>query len=162
VVNYRQHVEDIATADAAVVVEKDKQYGASWCKRGGVGAYMVMIRKVDRMEEACQKRGYNIFEAVARDNRSEGLIDDIRDLRQYLLLIEAYLVETGAVGIQGSKQNEEKLVEDVCGFEFDSSGLRCYLAPRHTGDHLARLPEPHKDPHYNRDSWHEGETDGRI
>jgi hypothetical protein len=64
-------------------------YGTSWKKRGGVGAFMMAARKWDRLELAVGKYDYNIFRAVEGDKRAEGIMDDIRDLRRYLLLIEA-------------------------------------------------------------------------
>lgn len=95
--NYRPHIEPLAKNDAEVVVEKDKQYGASWCKRGGTGAYHVFIRKFDRLEEWTKKFQYDMWQAIREDNRPEGIIDDIRDIRGYLLLIEAYAIENGMV-----------------------------------------------------------------
>lgn len=78
----------IATEDVAVLVSKDKEYGGSWKKRGGVGAYMMAARKYDRIEVQAKRHDYDIFAAIAADTRSEGLLDDIRDLRRYLMLIE--------------------------------------------------------------------------
>lgn len=72
-------------------------YGESWCKRGGVGAYMMLARKWDRLEQRVQAHGYDIFEAVVKDTRREGVIDDIRDLRRYLALVEAKLIERGHI-----------------------------------------------------------------
>lgn len=86
---YRALIPGIAQEDVKGLVEKDAEYGASWKKRGGVGAYMTMIRKVDRLETQCQKHGYDIFKACTMDGGNEALLDTIRDLRRYLMLIEA-------------------------------------------------------------------------
>ena len=40
---------------------------------------------------------YDIFAHIALDTRSEGLIDDVRDLRRYLLLVEAEMLAQGVV-----------------------------------------------------------------
>lgn len=87
---YREFIPIIADEDTKRVLKKDEEYGASWKKRGGVGAYMVMIRKVDRLETQCARHGYDIFKALESDAEgSESLLDTIRDLRSYLDLIEA-------------------------------------------------------------------------
>lgn len=95
--NYHSHLRDIASKDVDEVIKKDHEYGASWKKRGGVGAYFVIVRKIDRLEEQVKKHVYNIFEAIRGDSREEGVIDDIRDLRRYLMLVEAEMMEQGVV-----------------------------------------------------------------
>ena len=87
----------IAEEDVRTLNEKDKDYGSSWKRRGGVGAFMMLARKWDRLEQQVQLVGYDIFEAVTNDIRDEGLIDDLRDLRRYLLLVESELVFRGTV-----------------------------------------------------------------
>lgn len=64
-------------------------YMGSWKKRGGQGAFMMLARKWDRLEVAVEGYDWDIFEAMRKDTRSEGILDDIRDLRQYLMLVEA-------------------------------------------------------------------------
>lgn len=81
----------IAQEDIMETVRKDEEYGASWKQRGGVGAFMMLARKWDRIEEQVQRLHYDIFEAIFKDTRDEGLIDDIRDLRRYLLLVENHI-----------------------------------------------------------------------
>ena len=70
--------------------EAEKSYGDSWRKRGGVGAFMMLARKWDRLELQAEACSYDIFNAVEGDSREEGVLDDIRDLRRYLLLVEAW------------------------------------------------------------------------
>lgn len=84
-------LDDIAREDVAGLRRAHQSYGDSWKRRGGPGAYLVTIRKADRLELQVSKHGYDIFKAAEEDPRSEGVIDDIRDLRRYLLLIEAEL-----------------------------------------------------------------------
>lgn len=86
---YIHLVLEIADNDVRVLKEKDAEYGGSWLKRGGVGAYMMACRKFDRLEEQVKKRGWDVFAAAEADDRAEGILDDIGDLRRYLLLIEA-------------------------------------------------------------------------
>lgn len=94
---YHQWLAPVSNGDVVEAINKDTEYGASWKKRGGTGAFHVMWRKVDRIEEQVKKHGYDIFEAVATDPRKEGVIDDIRDLRRYLLLLEAELINRNAL-----------------------------------------------------------------
>lgn len=98
------YLKDVADQDVMSIREAEKNYGSSWKKRGGVGAFMMLARKWDRLENALKpndKTGYSasaynsrcvpwdILEALNIDDRPEGIIDDIRDLRCYLLLVEA-------------------------------------------------------------------------
>ena len=89
------HVDAVAAADVEGVKKAFQSYGDSWKKRGGAGAFMVTARKWDRLENFLQSRGYDIFAAAQEDSRAEGIIDDIRDLRRYLLLWEAELIARG-------------------------------------------------------------------
>lgn len=83
--NYPQ-ILAIATKDVNILQEKGKHYGRSWILRGGVGAFMMLARKWDRIENMSKASGYDILNAIANGG---DLIDDIRDLRAYLLLVES-------------------------------------------------------------------------
>lgn len=107
---YREHIETIAMEDAKLVAQKDAEYGASWKKRGGVGAFMVMSRKIDRLEEQCRRHGYDIFKAIRDDSTGESLVDTIRDLRCYLDLIEA---ESRVIQIRDDIDRRNPLRSDV-------------------------------------------------
>lgn len=110
------HLQAVADADVAGLKKAQKSYGDSWKKRGGVGAFMMLARKWDRLEEALRPgegasqgsarvvrnttdacAAYDIFRAAELDKRPEGIIDDIRDLRRYLLLVESELIARGTV-----------------------------------------------------------------
>lgn len=95
----------VQAADKANVVSKDRSYGASWKKRGGIGAFMMAARKWDRIEVMMQQRGYDIFAGIAeaagdRQGIDGTVLAEIRDLRRYLTLIEAQMVAVGAVVIR--------------------------------------------------------------
>ena len=95
-----QRIKALAMQDATILEEKDKHYGASWKKRGGVGAYMVTARKWDRIETICEAYGYDIFKAASKTGMEETVLDTIRDLRRYLLLVEEFILyERTAKGI---------------------------------------------------------------
>lgn len=88
----KKDLSAVAAEDVRVLVEKDAEYGSSWCRRGGVGAFMMLARKFDRIETQSLKHGYDIFAAIRADPRPEGLLDDVQDLRRYLALVEAYII----------------------------------------------------------------------
>ena len=84
-------VKEIADYDAEILEHAQKSYGDSWKKRGGVGAFMMLARKWDRLENQTKKFNYDIFETIYADPSPEGILDDIGDLRRYLFLVEAEL-----------------------------------------------------------------------
>lgn len=78
----------LAESIVRMLEAKGNHYGDSWRKRGGPGAFMVMARKWDRIENMAAAKGYDIFELC---HTNEGDInDDIDDLIGYLLLIREY------------------------------------------------------------------------
>ena len=83
-INLRKLTEE----DIERLVMAELSYGDSWKKRGGVGAFMMLARKWDRLEKQVWNYGWDIFKAIQDDDRPEGVLDDIRDLRRYLLLVE--------------------------------------------------------------------------
>ena len=78
-------MSSLALNDVQQLKVKGKMYGNSWKKRGGVGAFMVMARKWDRIENICEGHGYSIFSAMT-ENEGD-IADDIDDLIRYLMLI---------------------------------------------------------------------------
>ena len=84
-----QKVNVLATEDVKGLHEAEQSYGDSWKKLGGVGAFMMLARKWDRLENQVTKVNYDVFQAIKEDTRPEGILDDIQDLRRYLLLVEA-------------------------------------------------------------------------
>jgi len=106
---YLNRLRDVADEDVKGLMKAQQSYGDSWKRRGGVGAFMMLARKWDRLENAMTtpvvlRAGdgeemavdrYDIFARTLADGRAEGLIDDIRDLRRYLLLVEGELRARG-------------------------------------------------------------------
>lgn len=107
-------VQSVAEEDVGALHIAEQSYGNSWKKRGGIGAFMMLARKWDRLEKQVNECGYDIFAAILTDPRSEGVIDDIRDLRRYLLLVEAeYEIEMR--GLDEPEPDEPELFkEDRC------------------------------------------------
>ena len=86
-----QIIEDMARSDNDQLYEADKSYGDSWCKRQGPGAWMVTVRKYDRLENQLKNMNYDIFGLLMEDTSEDGPWDDIGDLTRYLLLIRCYV-----------------------------------------------------------------------
>ena len=99
-------VQDLCLNDHVSLCKAEKTYGNSWKKRGGVGAFMMLARKWDRIENLTQKYDYDIFRTIEEHPEETGVIDDIRDLRRYLLLVEAEMVQTGYI-LSGIEEEEE-------------------------------------------------------
>lgn len=90
--NNMEFLDEIAENDVEKIKEKDKEYGSSWKKRGGIGAFHMLARKWDRLEVAVKIFGDDIFRAIEEDERVEGVLDDVRDLRRYLMLVESEII----------------------------------------------------------------------
>ena len=90
-----KRILSIAKKDFLKLEKAEKSYGTSWRKRGGVGAFMMLARKWDRSEQQVHIQEYDIFKAYAEDKRTEGVLDDIQDLRRYLLLVEEHITKGG-------------------------------------------------------------------
>jgi len=91
----RETLRQITNGDVEGLLKAEQSYGDSWKKRGGVGAFMMLARKWDRIENQVKEHGWNVFLAMERDRRPEGIADDIKDLRCYLLLVEDFINTTG-------------------------------------------------------------------
>ena len=88
-------INNIAKNDVSKLIQAEKSYGISWRKRGGGAAFMMLARKWDRIEQQVESQNYDVFEAYAKDSREEGILDDIQDLRRYLLLVEEHITKGG-------------------------------------------------------------------
>lgn len=105
--DYHRHLQAIADEDVKFVKNKDASYAGSWKKRGGIGAFMMLARKWDRLENMASVANWDIFKVLFNSfelNGEDGSpIAEIRDLRRYLLLLEAYIEET-APEVIGTEQ----------------------------------------------------------
>ena len=99
-----EKVIELSNEDSLALHEAEKSYADSWKKRGGVGAMMMLARKWDRIENQVQNDNYDVFTAISNDASSDGIIDDIRDLRRYLLLVEAEMVMRGTVNAERRRE----------------------------------------------------------
>lgn len=110
---YHKHLQSIAKNDIAYVERKDAQYKASWKQRGGPGAFFTIVRPMDRLQSMAEgwKRSYDIFDMISYeglDGPDGSMIACVRDLRRYLLLVEAEMVER----LQQKHKGDAVLAED--------------------------------------------------
>ena len=90
-------IGQLSHADYEQLIVSGRSYGDSWKKRGGVGAFMMLARKWDRIEKQTTEQNWDIFQAIHANPTDSGIIDDIRDLRRYLLLVEAEMMLNGPI-----------------------------------------------------------------
>ena len=72
-------MKDLAQEDILSLIESEKSYGDSWKRRGGTGAFMMLARKFDRIEQQAESCNYDVFVAGNRFGGEDGLLDDIGD-----------------------------------------------------------------------------------
>ena len=90
--NKWENMRNIAQRDLEALKKAEESYGNSWRRRGGVGAFMMLARKFDRIEHQSERHAWDIFEAGEAFKGEAGLLDDIRDLRRYLILVEDFIL----------------------------------------------------------------------
>ena len=102
-----ENIKGIAQKDLEALSRAQSSYGDSWRRRGGGGAFMMLARKFDRIEHQSEKHNWNVFEAGEVYKGEAGLLDDIRDLRRYLLLVEDYIL-TNTIEIEDELSDTEE------------------------------------------------------
>jgi len=89
-------LEPIAQEDIDHINHKEQTYRGSWKKRGGTGAFMMLARKWDRIENIMQDfQSYDLFKLAEEQDWSgedSSILAEIRDLRRYLMLVESQMV----------------------------------------------------------------------
>jgi hypothetical protein len=111
--NFQTALKSLADKDVKTLVQKDAEYGSSWKKRGGVGAFMMLARKWDRLETQITVQrstgvdSYDVFGQIEREHNlpeghSESLLETIRDLRRYLFLVESEIMRRQSVDTYGA------------------------------------------------------------
>lgn len=102
--------------DAESLIRSHAKYGDSWRKRGGWEAFANLSRKWDRIERAVLAQPErDLFAAIqdhaATDGSLDGkdsLLDDIRDLRRYLLLVDEFVNRTESIYLEADKTAPER------------------------------------------------------
>lgn len=128
------HLGTVARDDVKALETKEATYQGSWKRRGGVGAFMMMARKWDRLEQILSGTWhYDVFTAIEAQTsyeRDNGLVTgsdatvlaEVRDLRRYLMLVEAEMVarfeveanrqkaaDLGAIAKRGVMETERRV-----------------------------------------------------
>lgn len=90
----------VAGEDVEGLLVGEVEYDRSWIAHDGVGAFFTLIRGLHRLEAICKtkpKEGdrYDIFQHVLESPPNSGALDAMRDIRRYLLNVEAELTRRG-------------------------------------------------------------------
>jgi hypothetical protein len=90
----QQAMEGMSVEVVNTLESKNRDYGQSWKRRGGIGAFMMLARKWDRIHTLIGERlsGVRSVAFLLNENRGD-VLDDIRDLRGYLLLVEDHCLQ---------------------------------------------------------------------
>lgn len=113
--DHMRYLRDVALADVAHLEEKEKTYRGSWKRRGGRGVFHVGLARVwDRLENIATGGGEDIFGIIEAESdtldpatgaaRDGTLLACVRDLRTYLMLIEAECLSRGMAGRPVSRE----------------------------------------------------------
>jgi hypothetical protein len=100
-VDHMDYLKNVVQKDILHLQLKESTYQGSWKKRGGIGAFMMLARKWDRIENMTfqDKNQYDLFSMIEDEpSGNDGtLLAEIRDLRRYLILVEAEMMARGVV-----------------------------------------------------------------
>lgn len=80
-------VRELIAKGVDLLEKKDGEYGASWCKRGGTGAFFTVWRKIDRLEEQLKKVKYNLLDISVDTDSTESLDETLKDAMLYFALV---------------------------------------------------------------------------
>lgn len=99
--SYLNYMRNVVEEDVRLLYVKEKSYGSSWKKRGGVGAFMMLARKWDRIENLLDQQtpSYDVFKGIEYNTSGDDstILAEVRDLRRYLILVEAEMMSRGNV-----------------------------------------------------------------
>ena len=154
--SHLKHIKPICEEDGSGLHIAEQQYKGSWKRRGGIGAYMMLCRKWDRLESQIEstKNGatqFDIFDHIAKDERAEGLIDDIRDLRRYLVLVEAEMRAQGSVSARSTHRDNKGTTRDDEYPEDHRADGDCHCHGCEGRERLSNVAETSEDVHSSSD-----------
>ena len=88
---HMRYLQGVLDSDKKALEVKESIYNGSWKKREGIGAFFVTVRKWDALENILEKLyGYDVFKGALEQGDGDGtVLDQIRDMRRYLALIES-------------------------------------------------------------------------
>jgi len=84
-----------ALSDVMLLARKNEAYGDSWKQRGGRGAWFTLVRPWDRLVNMVEQADDDIFAAgdLVHEDKDSDILDSIRDVRNYLFLVEEEIKE---------------------------------------------------------------------
>jgi hypothetical protein len=129
---FRHHkfLQHVADNDVKFLIPRDISYGASWKMSGGRSAWFMLRRKMDRLGEIMKgptikalintpdqslieklealASAEDIFYKIAEDpsGKDGTALAEIRDLRRYLLLVEAEMIASNAITLEPDEFEE--------------------------------------------------------
>ena len=98
---FASSLQAVTEDDVTALIESRIHYGDSWRAEGGFSAWFNIKRKVDRLVKLMSRDAtptrdrYDIFGHIQSDlaEGGEAVLDAVRDMRRYLILVEAHLVQ---------------------------------------------------------------------
>jgi hypothetical protein len=140
---HMQYLSQISGYDISHIDHKEKTYQGSWKKRGGIGAAMMMLRKIDRIEVMLKEVNYDVFKACSGSKSGDDgtMLAEIRDLRRYLLLIESEVWNLKAQKpLQADLLVADKVVDQIIGHIAEGFSQRPGT-PEDGGHHARQIEE---------------------
>lgn len=151
---YLQFLKTVVIQDINSLLEKEKTYQGSWKKSGGISAWMMIVRKLDRLsvlmkatpiptDEQIKNAGIlqckqwlydiaengDVFKKITREETASGgvgrdgsIIAELRDLRRYTILVEAFLIEQGILKVNVFDIDESNHAKHDEGVTIDTGG----------------------------------------
>ena len=89
---FLDHLPEVLEDAERLIRSKSATYGPSWKARGGRGAWYTLVRPMDRLQKMVEDDyAGDIFAAIeaAPEGGDGTVLDAVRDLRNYLTLVEA-------------------------------------------------------------------------
>jgi hypothetical protein len=106
-----KRLADISDSILKNLERKNEEYADSWKIRGGVGAFMMLARKWDRIENTTELEAYDLFHVMMEDRNT--IIDDVDDLIGYLLLCREEVNELRRAMRRGKERGLDVDVKEV-------------------------------------------------
>lgn len=139
---------------AAQIATKEKSYKGSWQSRGGIGAFMMLARKWDRIEPTAKSNGYDIWRTWdAMEEFADGDMNDIEDLCGYLLHV---INEMRVKRPRESEQEYQESKKSALVVEYDTTApdnTKYFIGGRTLDSNEVRLTE---------EEWHTLEKTGTV
>ena len=121
--DYHKFLQPVVNEDVRFIKEREKLYKGSWCKSGGRSSWFMLVRKMDRLQEMMKMSDSSLQEAMIADDifkkieanpsgDDSTILAEVRDLRRYLTLVEAYVSAKGVVKDYDTKPEANKWEKD--------------------------------------------------